>query len=396
MKFTQANVTTFKTPSGKPDHMEWDEALPGFGIRVQNGGGKSYVAQYKIGTRQRRLSLGKVEKVSLLSAQREAKSIFESVAKKIDPAIERGNAIAEAGKTFSPAIDGFLAKLKEERSESYHTATKKYLEEHFKALHKLPLASIDQATASRELKTIDKERGPIAMNRARSAGSVFFNWAWREGLCKHNPFEMTNKNEEDEDGRERTLEPKELNAIWSALPDDDYGDIVRLLTFTLCRRTEIGSLRRTEINWAERTIELPAKEKVDGRWERRTKNGRVHVVPLTRQAFAILAARKDGEGEFVFGRYDGPYSGWSKSKAELDEKLDIPHWVLHDLRRTGDTVMSEDLSVLPHIVDAVMNHVSTPTSAKKGIRKKYNKAQYLKEKRDALEQYAEYVLSVVS
>ena len=58
--------------------------------------------------------------------------------------------------------------------------------------------------------------------------------------------------------------------------------------------------------------------------------------------------------------------------------------------------MSEELGVLPHIVDAVMNHVSTPTSAKKGVRKKYNKAQYLKEKRDALDKYAAYILSIVS
>jgi hypothetical protein len=188
MKFTQANVSAFQAPPSKPDHFEWDEALPGFGIRVQKGGRKSYVAQYKIGTRQRRLSLGKVGKVTLTAAQKEAKSIFESVAKKIDPATERAKAVVESGKTFSPAIDGFLAKLKAERAESYYAATKKYLEEHFKALHKLPLASIDRAMASKELKTINEKRGPVSMNRARSAGSAFFNWAIRDGLCETNPF----------------------------------------------------------------------------------------------------------------------------------------------------------------------------------------------------------------
>jgi Arm DNA-binding domain len=163
------------------DHFEWDDALPGFGIRVQNGGRASYVVQYKIGTKEKRRSLGKVDKVALSAAQKEAKSYFESVAKKIDPAVERAKAVAEAGKTFNPTIDGFLAKLKDERSDSYYAATKRYLEEHFKALHKLPLTSIDRAMAAKALSTIKEERGSIAMNRARSAGSAFFNWAIREG-----------------------------------------------------------------------------------------------------------------------------------------------------------------------------------------------------------------------
>src|ERR1035437_5562045 len=124
MKFTQASVTAFKPPAGKPDHMEWDEAIPGFGIRIQNGGSKTYVAQYKIGTRQRRMSLGKVDKVSLTHAQREAKSIFESVAKKIDPANQRARATTEAGQTFDPIINRYLEKVKDERASSYYDANK--------------------------------------------------------------------------------------------------------------------------------------------------------------------------------------------------------------------------------------------------------------------------------
>jgi hypothetical protein len=56
------------------DHFEWDDALPGFGIRVQNGGRASYVVQYKIGTKEKRRSLGKVDKVALSAAQKEAKA----------------------------------------------------------------------------------------------------------------------------------------------------------------------------------------------------------------------------------------------------------------------------------------------------------------------------------
>jgi integrase len=380
MKFTQANVTAFQSPPGKADHFEWDEALPGFGIRVQNGGRKSYVAQYKIGTRQRRLSLGKVEKVKFSAAQKEAKSIFELVAKKIDPATERAKAVAEAGQTFNPAIDGFLAKLKEERAESYHAATKKYLEEHFKALHKLPLTSIDRAMAAKELNTIKEERGPIAMNRARSAGSAFFNWVIREGLCETNPFDKTNKNGETH--RERTLTPRELKVIWNGVPDDEFGDIVKLFILTMQRRDEIGGLPTSEFNREKRQLEIKGA---------RFKNGKDNTIPLSDAAFDILQKRYDKEREFIFGRYDTGFSGWSKAKAELDEVLGInDSWVFHDFRRTGKTVMEEELDVPDAVSESILNH------AKKGLNKVYNTATYIAKKRDALDQYAAYILSAVA
>jgi integrase len=382
MKFTQASVTAFKPPHGKPDHMEWDDSLAGFGIRVQNGGSKSYVAQYKIGTKQRRLSLGKVDKVSLSSAQKEAKSIFELVAKKIDPASLRAKATVEAGQTFNPVIDQYLEKLNDERSRAYHAANKLYLGSHFKALHKMTLASIDRATVARELQGIKKVKGPIAMNRARSGLSAFFNWAIREGLCDTNPVDKTNKNEET--SSDRTLTAKELKAIWSKLPDNDYGRIVKLLTLTCQRRDEIGSLEWTEVNFDNKQIELPAN---------RTKNHRAHIVPLSAPALAILQSiEHDADDKFVFGRYKGPFSGWSKAKEELNEQLDMPPWISHDLRRTGSTNMGEFCGVMPHVVEAVLNHVSGSRGGVAGV---YNKAMYLDDKRDALNKYAAYIASIV-
>jgi integrase len=383
MKFTQASVASFEPPTGKPDHMEWDDAIPGFGIRVQNGGSKTYVAQYKIGTRQRRISLGKVDKVSLTHAQREAKSIFESVAKKIDPATERAKAVAEAGQTFDPIIDRYLEKVKDERASSYYDANKMYLQRHFKALHKMPLASIDRATVGRELHAITKAKGPTAANRARAALSAFFNWAIREGLAETNPVDNTNKNKEN--SRERVLTAKELKAIWSKLPENDYGRIVKLLTFTGQRRDEIGSLEWSEVNLDKKQIELPAS---------RTKNNRAHTAMLSPPALDILKSiENDGESKYVFGRYDGPFSGWSKAKAELDQLVDIPHWTLHDLRRTASTNMAEHCGVMGDVIEAALNHKS---GSKAGVAGVYNRAVYLEESRKALDKYATYVLSVVS
>jgi hypothetical protein len=61
---------------------------------------------------------------------------------------------------------------------------------------------------------------------------------------------------------------------------------------------------------------------------------------------------------------------------------------VHDLRRTVVTMMNERLSVPPHIVEAVVNHIS---GVKAGVAGVYNRALYLPERRAALNAWAEYV-----
>ena len=56
----------------------------------------------------------------------------------------------------------------------------------------------------------------------------------REGLVDANPVAFTNKPSKAV-ARERILAGDELRDIWRTLGDDDYGDILRLLTLTGAR-----------------------------------------------------------------------------------------------------------------------------------------------------------------
>jgi integrase len=186
------------------------------------------------------------------------------------------------------------------------------------------------------LREIAKQHGPVAADRARSNLSTMFAWTIGEGICETNPVDGTNKNSEYVE-RERSLivdgeKPNydELVAVWKGAPDNEYGKIVRLLILTLCRRDEIASLGRSEFERDARLIRLPGT---------RTKNGREHVVPLSDAAMEILGTVEQREGrEFLFGSGKGGYSGWSKSKEQMDKAVKIKKpWTLHDLRRTGRT-----------------------------------------------------------
>jgi hypothetical protein len=65
---------------------------------------------------------------------------------------------------------------------------------------------------------------------------------------------------------------------------------------------------------------------------------------------------------------------------------------LRDIRRTVATGMAE-IGVQPHIVEAVLNHVS---GAKAGVAGVYNKAVYAKEKREAVEIWANHIAVILA
>jgi integrase len=87
---------------------------------------------------------------------------------------------------------------------------------------------------------------------------------------------------------------------------------------------------------------------------------------------------------------DNPASGFSKWKSELDEHAGVEGWVVHDIRRTVASGMAQ-LKVPPHIIERVLNHTTGTLGGVAGI---YNRFGYLDEMRDALGQWAAYVVAV--
>jgi integrase len=139
---------------------------------------------------------------------------------------------------------------------------------------------------------------------------------------------------------------------------------------------------------------------IQGRWSiprDRTKNGLPHDVPLAEPVITLLRGQPHRDGRSrVFGGAGGPFQGWSKAKAALDKRIlasGTPGaaWRLHDLRRTVATRMAET-GALPHVIEAVLNHVS---GHKAGVAGVYNRATYEKEKREALNLWAQHMNVII-
>jgi integrase len=387
VKFNANNIRALALPEGQSDKTFFDDGLPAFGVRVRQSGLKSFVVQYKVGGKNRRVVLGSTDTISLDRARATAKTLLAKVRLGGDPHGEKLDAHANARHTFGALLAPFLAHQRARLKPRSYEETERHLLAQCKPLHARPVDRVDRRLVALHLATLAESSGPSAANRCRASLSAFFSWAAREGLVEGNPVAFTNKAVEVGE-RKHVVSDAALAKIWRALDgrDDDYAAIVKLLLLTGTRRDEIGSLRWSEINLDDATIELPPA---------RTKSRREFVVPLSPAAVAILKGRPRQEGrDIVFGRGPDGFRDWSGSKLELDSKLngEVEPWWLHDFRRSLSTTAHDRFEILPHVVEALLGHVSGHQG---GVAGKYNKAAYLDQRRRALERWADHLAGLV-
>lgn len=390
MKLTKASVEGLKLPDGKSEALVFDDALPGFGLRIRAGGKRTWIAQYRIGKKQRRVTLGTVGTVDADEARKRAKDVLSKVHLGSDPQMEKTEARARASVTLGSVAEDYLERRASLRLKARSLLeVERHLRKHWVPLHGLPIQKIARADVAARLAKIAKENGPFAANRARATLSALFSWAIGEGFADANPVIGTNK-ATDEIKRDRVLSDDELRLVWECAGAGDYGEIVRLLILTGQRREEVGGMLWTELDFDKGLWRIGAE---------RAKNGLAHEVPLSVAAIEILQARERRDDRaLVFGAGVGPFQGWSDSKTSLDARIGaeraknnplarLSAWRLHDLRRTVATGLAE-LGEQPHVVEAILNHIS---GSKAGVAGVYNRASYANEKRKALDLWADHI-----
>jgi integrase len=350
----------------------WDTAVLGFGARRQTKG-IFYYLRYRRDGAQRMHSIGRHGSPwTPDTARNEALRLLGSVVGGDDPFAK-----SIAAESFSDEVARYLERKRAGLQPSSFKEIKRFLTGHCAVLASLSLTDIDRRTIALVLGEIERDRGPVARNRARSALSTFFGWCVTEGLLNTNPVAGTAKVDEGR-GRERILSDDELRQLWAALGSEPLADIIRLLLLTGQRRNEIGALQWSEVDLARKLVVLSAE---------RTKNKRKHEVPLSRQALAVIERQpRRNSSPYLFSDVKG-FKNWDAAKARLDARLHIAPYVIHDIRRSVATGMAE-LGVQPHHIEAILNHVS---GHKAGIAGIYNRAKYAEEMRNALQRWADHL-----
>src|SRR5262249_5942933 len=166
---------------------------PGFGLRFRAAGARTWVFQYKLGAKQRRLSFGAFPAISPEAARQTARDLYARVRLGHDLAGEKLEHRGRAAETMGIILPAYLAHAKARLRQRRFVATTRHLRIHGKPLHGLRLTAIDRRTIATTLTAIAAASGPIAANRVRASLSAFFSWAMRQGLLDQNPVSGTAK-----------------------------------------------------------------------------------------------------------------------------------------------------------------------------------------------------------
>jgi integrase len=391
VKLTAAQVESLKAPAhGQQEY--WDKKLPGFGLRVSQGGRKTWTLLYRHQKLMRRLTVGTYPPLSLADARDMAKAKLAEVQRGLDPATLKQE--ARDADTFAAVAERYLA----EHAHVHKKASSVYEDE--KILRRALLPAWGKRKAA-DIKRRDvialvdgiATRAPIAANRTLSLASKIFNFALSKEIIAASPAYRIPKPGKEQT-RERALSDDEIERFSKAIQGEtaDIAALFELLLRTGQRRSEVVEMRWDELDLGSGWWLIPAE---------RTKNKRSHRIPLVGRAIEILKARAaEALGqEFVFpGRRDGQaYVNMAKPLARIIERMgslaraakEQPQapFTIHDLRRTAATGMAR-AGVSGAVISRVLNHVTASTGGSR-ITLIYNRYEYDEEKRMALLKWEE-------
>lgn len=376
MRLTDATIRSLPAPArGQVTYT--DDTLAGFGVRVSQGGCKSFVLVH--GPRRERTTLGRYPIISLSQARDKAKVLLA----------EQTLGTASTSKIkFDEAKEAFLTECRRKNRPRTVKDYGRLLRSHF-AFGRTPIGDITRLEISRKLDKLDDT--PAEQNYAFRVIRRFFNFCIQKGHLGVSPCAGM-RSPTSTRPRTRVLSDAELKAIWDACCQAEqrtnvigtsplpahFPQIVKLLILTGQRRGEIAALQGNYCDLSsetESTITLPATL---------TKNRRQHHFPIGNMARTILlAVAVKASNAMLFparGKPHKPHNGWSNGKKTLDELSGVSGWTLHDLRRTFRTNLSR-IGVRPHIAERLVNHVSSRSE----MELVYDQHTYLPEMRDAID-----------
>jgi integrase len=379
----------------EPGEFIADTEIKGFIARRLPSGAVTYAFQYRTDDGKRPwISLGRHGNITADEARRLAKKRAGEVADDRDPAAERDAERVITVNTVNAVLDSFIERyLRRNKLRNLVTIESAFNRLVRPVIGDRSIYHLTRKDMAELFDGIEDNNGPVMADRTLAYLRKAFNWQMTRDQAFTSPIiKGMARTKPSERQRQRILDGAEICDLWNALDQLTlrkdvpacYPRYVRALLFTGQRRTTVALAHRNETsggNWI-----IPAS---------RMKHKKDHLHPITADLSRLFG---QGRG-FLFSSDGGatPFSGYSKAKAALDKKIAelrkadrrkaMPHWTLHDLRRTARSIMSRYAT--PDIAERVIGHVIG------GVRGVYDVYEYADEKRAALEKLAKHVHGIV-
>ncbi len=345
-------------PRDKP-YTIYDGQVPGFGIRVQPGGTKTYVVLYRFAHHRRCVGLGHPGMVTPEQARTQATKILVRVKDGEDPAAGRQGGghivtVADLSKRFDE--EHIAVRLKPRTAKEYRRNLKLFI---VPALGRLKVTEVTRADVSRFHHEFRET--PYQSNRNLEIVSKMFNLAEMWGLRPDgsNPCRHVKKYKEEK--RERYLSGNELARLGETLRECEESresqstvNLIRLLLLTGCRLNEILTLKWEHVDLENNALHLP-----DSKTGERT----VHIGAAALECLAGIERIDDNPwiitGQLSSSHLVSPGKPWRRirARAGLDDVR------IHDLRHTFASVAVSGGQGLP-MIGKLLGHTQVQTTAR--------------------------------
>lgn len=397
-------------------------AASGKAIKLNDGGGLVLIAQpdgrrgwwrlrFYTDGRERMLSLGLYPEVTLKNArdrrdkkrEQAAAGIDLSAARKAErkekaAADEAARLMAE-GKPLPGTFEHVAREWLEQKHErevvpKHFSKNQARLEQFvFPTLGREPVSSIEAPALLGILRRLAESGRLETANRVRGLCSQIFRYALALGLCERDPAADLRSILPSASKRHHAAitTPQDAGALMRAI-ETYHGHPVTVAALKLSALLFLrpGELRRLEWAWVDTEAAMLTVPAAAMKRDRKGKDGPPHLVPLARQACAVLLELRglSGAGRFVFPSHAAsrPMSENTVNTALRRMGFDADTHTAHGFRAMARTLAAERLGVQPEVIEAQLDH-AVPDA----LGRAYNRTQYLEQRRELMQRWADYL-----
>lgn len=369
----------------------------GLYLLVRPNGSRLWQMKYRILGKEKTLSLGIYPEVTLAEAREGRDKARKLITMGQDPSLAKQEAkrlqAANAANTFEAIAREWHEKNKEGWSQNHASTVLRRLDRDvFPSIGKLPIKDITTPRLAMAIEDIDKRGAGEVARRALQYCRAVFAYAMIKGHVTTNPADVEARDilRPLKKGHYAAMEAKDLPEFLGKLYRNEARLFrqtqlaMELLMLTFVRTNELIKSKWTEFDFEKKIWIIPAK---------RMKMRRDHIVPLSKQALAILEEMKkfSGNREYVFPSQRNPREHMSNN-AILVALRRMGYGGIHTghgFRALAMTTIMEELKYDYNVVDLQLAHVK-----KSDIEAAYNRTKFMKDRTKMMQDWANYITSV--
>jgi len=386
-------LSELKIKSAKPaekDYVLFDGG--GLQMRVRSNGSKLWNFNYRHPVTKKRINmgLGTFPEVSLAQARKGSIAAREILAQGIDPKEQRDAVLqakqAETEHTFQNVATEWFELKKDSVTPAYAEDIWRSLTLHvFPDLATTQISAISAPQVINLLRPLETKGSLETVKRLSQRLNEIMTYGVNSGLIHANPLSgIRSVFKKPKKKNMAALAPDELKELMVAIANASIKRTTRCLIEwqlnTMTRPAEAATTRWADIDFEKKIWTIPAE---------RMKKRRVHIVPLTDQALALLEAIKpySGHREYVFPADRNPRTHCNSQTANMAlKRMGFEgRLVSHGMRSMASTILNEH-GWDPELIEVALAHVD-----KDEVRSAYNRADYIERRRPMMAWWSEHI-----